>query len=368
MTNTTKLPFAAALVFVLSAATPRAFAAQEVEKTAAETYKNVQVLKDVPASRFMNTMFFQRYALGVSCNYCHVGGEWDKDDKPAKARSRDMMRMVLELNATVFKGKDGITCFTCHRGGTKPAVDVVTARIPLEAILNPRPADPQPKAIVPDVTVEAVIQKYIAALGGEAALGKIASRTVKGTLLTAEGGVVPFEDVFASAPTRWVSTRHFGPDTGDFLTGYDGTVAWNKDNRGTAVQKEPGRSKTMMAANFQTGLSIASLYEGLAVTGSDVVGDETAVVLSGEAKFGHQRERLYFGTKSGLLLRRSFLTEGMYGLYTTDQYFERYRPVDGVMLPLLVSEFTPDFGTVRKVSIVEHNGTIDPAMFTMPKP
>jgi hypothetical protein len=348
--------------------TPSALAAQEPEKTAAQAYKNVQVLNDAPASRFMNTMFFQRYALGVSCTYCHVNGQWDKDDKSTKVKAREMMKMVLSLNGNVFKGKEGVTCYTCHRGSTTPPVDVVTARMPLDEMINPRPATASPKATLPNVTADAVLQKYVAALGGEAALNKIANRLIKGNMVTAEGTVVPFEEAFTSTPARWVSIRHNGPGVGDFLTGYDGTSAWNKDNRGAIIQGEPNRSKTMMAAMFQSGRAIASLYQNLTVEGTANVGGDTAVVLVGTAKFGNQRERLYFSSTSGLLIRRSVLSEGMYGRFTTDQYFEQYRSVDGVMIPLLMSEFTPDFGTVRKLSDVEHNGAIDAAMFRMPKP
>jgi hypothetical protein len=58
---------------------PRQAAAAAPEKTAGETFKNVQVLKDIPASKFMPTMFFIAASLGVGCDHCHVtsdNGPW----------------------------------------------------------------------------------------------------------------------------------------------------------------------------------------------------------------------------------------------------------------------------------------------------
>ena len=57
--------------------------------------------------------------LGVKCEHCH-----DKDDYGAdhekKTIAREMMRMSAELDRTYFKGKNRITCFTCHLGKEKP--------------------------------------------------------------------------------------------------------------------------------------------------------------------------------------------------------------------------------------------------------
>jgi hypothetical protein len=38
-----------------------------------------------------------------------------------KRTAREMMRMVIDLNAGRFKGESRITCYTCHRGATQPA-------------------------------------------------------------------------------------------------------------------------------------------------------------------------------------------------------------------------------------------------------
>lgn len=74
-------------------------------------------------------------ALGVRCEYCHVGeagrplSEFDfpSDEKRTKEVARVMLRMVNEINDTQLAAIPErerpwvrVTCVTCHRGLTKP--------------------------------------------------------------------------------------------------------------------------------------------------------------------------------------------------------------------------------------------------------
>jgi len=57
------------------------------------------------------------------CTYCHIGpGQFDDDSKPPKNVARMMLTMVNEINAKFPDGKTHVTCFTCHRGSTTPAM------------------------------------------------------------------------------------------------------------------------------------------------------------------------------------------------------------------------------------------------------
>ena len=89
-------------------------------KPAEEVYKNIQVLKGVPAARVPNVMAFFGKCLGVDCSQCHVPNEFEKDDKPAKQTARRMRTMVHQMNDNTFSGKGLVSCWTCHRGNIKP--------------------------------------------------------------------------------------------------------------------------------------------------------------------------------------------------------------------------------------------------------
>ena len=60
-------------------------------------------------------------ALGVSCSHCHVEADFTSVEKPAFEFAQRMSKMVDGLSAGRLKSFGGITCWTCHRGSTRPA-------------------------------------------------------------------------------------------------------------------------------------------------------------------------------------------------------------------------------------------------------
>jgi hypothetical protein len=92
------------------------------DRPAGEVYKNIQMpqWKAMPAPRLKFAMAFFTVALNVYCSHCHVSGEWEKDDKPPKQTARKMFAMVNGIGKDYFEGVNKVSCWTCHRGGTKP--------------------------------------------------------------------------------------------------------------------------------------------------------------------------------------------------------------------------------------------------------
>lgn len=93
--------------------------ASSKEERTEQKYKNIQVLKGLPAERLESIMFAFKSALGVECTHCHVKDHFDKDDKAAKQLARKMITMTRNANAQLG-GAARVTCYTCHRGQTRP--------------------------------------------------------------------------------------------------------------------------------------------------------------------------------------------------------------------------------------------------------
>src|SRR5882762_7141357 len=53
-------------------------------KTAAQFYKKIEVLKDIPATEIHPAMEYIALSLGVGCPYCHRIGKFDVEDKREK--------------------------------------------------------------------------------------------------------------------------------------------------------------------------------------------------------------------------------------------------------------------------------------------
>lgn len=93
-------------------------------KLAPEQYKNIQVLKELPADQLINTMQNWGAALGVKCEFCHVvsavGTGWEKDDNHHKKIARDMVLLTRDMNERHPSLLKRVTCYTCHHGKVHP--------------------------------------------------------------------------------------------------------------------------------------------------------------------------------------------------------------------------------------------------------
>ena len=91
---------------------------------AEQVFKNIQVLKGIPVNEFMGTMGVFSAALGMSCEDCHAAGDADwsvyAKDSPRKQMARVMVTMMATINKTHFRGRQVVTCYTCHRGSARP--------------------------------------------------------------------------------------------------------------------------------------------------------------------------------------------------------------------------------------------------------
>jgi hypothetical protein len=108
--------FVLALLLDLYSNVAELVASQAPAKTAEDVYKNIQALKGTPADQLLATMQFLNESLGVSCEFCHVGTAFEKDDKPSKQVARRMILMQVKINRDNFDGHRRVTCYSCHRG------------------------------------------------------------------------------------------------------------------------------------------------------------------------------------------------------------------------------------------------------------
>lgn len=124
---------------------------EEVRKQpAGKVLRNVQVMTEIPAERFMAAMASMKASLGVECEHCHNKQLYRSDEKEPKLKAREMLRMAYSINSTHFGGETRLTCYTCHRGSNKPESDVparapASAKIPLPHLTAEEGAKPAPE-------------------------------------------------------------------------------------------------------------------------------------------------------------------------------------------------------------------------------
>ena len=93
-------------------------------QTAAQRFKNIKVLKKLPADELIPTMQKFDASLGVRCNFCHVANPdrtgFERDDKPEKNVARQMIVMTNNINAHQKVLGRKVTCYMCHHGHATP--------------------------------------------------------------------------------------------------------------------------------------------------------------------------------------------------------------------------------------------------------
>ena len=355
-----------------SAATPHAPAPGQTAanatgtKKAEEQFKNIQVLKGIPADQLFPTMQFITASLGVQCDFCHVQGAFEKDDKKTKQAARKMMEMMIAINADNFDGHRAVTCNTCHNGTTKPqAIPAVMTEEPREkeAMGAPKPPEVGNAGATAGPTAEQLLDKYVQAVGGSVAIDKVTSRIMKGTI-DFGGKSLPI-DIYSKNPDKRISFTH--TPEGDSITAFDGHEGW-LGTPGRPGAREMHGSE-LDAASIDADLHLAThlktMFRELQVQGSESIGGHEAYVVVGQRE-GEPPLRLYFDEQSGLLVRLVRYGDTALGLLPTQIDYADYHDTNGVKIPYRWTLARPSGRFTIQVTDVKQNVPVDDAKFAKP--
>jgi photosynthetic reaction center cytochrome c subunit len=320
---------------------------------AQQSFKNLQIFKDLPATQLEPTMAFISGALGVRCNYCHVPNNFDKDDKPTKLAARRMIRMVFDINKGSFNGESAVSCYTCHRGKPIP----VSVPAVGQNLWAPSAPAPGPETLP---SVKQILERYVQAVGGIDALDKINTRIAKGSRIGADGVLVP-EEVYQKAPDKLLTVTSYPQVV--FSNGFNGTAAWGHSSRdGATLLPDQLVAQIKRDAVFYKELKTEQIYSSLEVMGKASVRDMDAYVVQAKPADG-PIEKLFFDVKTGLLVRRYTESSTALGKLPLQTDYEDYREVDGIKQPFLIHWSFPGRVWGRKIDEIKHNVPLDDAKF-----
>jgi photosynthetic reaction center cytochrome c subunit len=332
-------------------------------KTAEQQFKNIQVLKDIPGDQLIPTMQFITASLGVECEFCHVQGAMEKDDKKQKQTARKMILMMFAINKDNFEGHREVTCYSCHRGSSDPVgtPPVMTAET--------KPPTDEAKKSEEGMAKEAsgpsadqLIEKYLKAVGGAEAIDKVTSRVMKGTITFGDRNI-PIE-IYSKDPDKRISFTHT-PD-GDSITAFDGHEGWlGVPGRPVREMHGPDIDAAEIDADLHFEAHLKDMFSKAEVRGTEKVGERDAYLVVGERE-GKTPLRLYFDEQSGLLVRLVRFGETPLGRLPTQIDYADYREASGVKIPFRWTLARPSGRFTIQVSEVRVNVPVDDAKFARP--
>ncbi len=332
---------------------------EQSTKPAEQQFKNIQVLKGVPADQIVPAMQFISNSLGVQCEFCHVRGAFEKDDKKPKQVARKMIEMQMVIDRDNFKGGQAVTCFSCHRGAENPVA------IPVIAEETPKPAESErPEGSASALpSADDILNRYVQAVGGAAALEKITSRIETGTINVA-GRDLPVE-VLAKAPNKRIAIVH--TPNGDNITAFDGHTGW-LGNPGPRPPREMSRQETEAVsfdAAFRMPTELKTMFAEFRVRPSEKINGHDTVQVIGLNQ-DQPPTRLFFDQDSGLLVRTIRYDQTPIGRNPTQIDYEDYREQGGVKIPLQWTVARPLGRFTIQISRVEQNVPIADTKFEKP--
>ncbi len=335
-------------------------------KKAEEQFKNIQALKGVPADQLIPAMQFITASLGVECQFCHVDGAFEKDDKKPKETARKMMAMMFAINKDNFEGHREVTCYSCHRGSIDPVgTPLVMAEEPKgmgETKKEEKKGESAEAKEASGPSADQLFDKYLQGVGGTAAIEKVTSRVMKGTITFGDRNVAI--EIFSKDPEKRISFTHT-PD-GDSVTAFDGHEGWlGVPGRPVREMHGPDIDGASIDADLHFAAHLKEMFSEAKVKGTEKIEDHDAYVVIGQRK-GKTPLRLYFDEQSGLLVRLVRYGDTPLGRMPTQIDYADYRDTGGVKIPFRWTLARPGGRFTIQVSDVKENVPVEDSKFAKP--
>jgi hypothetical protein len=221
-------------------------------------------------------------------------------------------------------------------------------------------------------TVQSVIDKHLAAMGGRAALGKLTSRKATGTIsiTTPVGDLSGPAELYLKAPNKSRAVMSLdltavgGPGTLNLEQIFDGVSGWSI-NPMQGDQEITGSQLENMKNSFFPSPFLEKDYGGskAELLPRETINGTPWIVMKITRPSG-SFVTLYFHPGTYLLARSlSIVDNPNGGTMQQSTVTQDYRAVDGVQVPFTVIN-TNELQTVTiKLTKVEHNVAIDDAVF-----
>ena len=208
-------------------------------------------------------------------------------------------------------------------------------------------------------TAREIIERYIEALGGRAAIESLETRVCVGRIINDLSWANPPYEItpfvaYAALQDRALLLEHKAD--GMRCEGSDGEVTWVQDAAGVILKDEPFRSKTAWLIDPQNALRIGEYFPDPRVVAERALDDRWVYIVE-SSELDPSHFALSFDVETGLLM-------GI-GYYW---YLQDYREVDGVWFPHRIMISRKGGATTFAFDLVAHNLPLEETLFTVPAP
>lgn len=213
-------------------------------------------------------------------------------------------------------------------------------------------------------TARQVLDRYIEAVGGRAALAGQQYRTTRAEMSMPAMGMTMTMETYAARPNK-MAMRMEAPGLGEIRSGYDGQVGWSLNPMaGPSVMQGRELEQAARQADFESSYNFEKFFPTMETVGRIEMNGEPCWNVRLVTSTGDTTHQC-FSVASGLLVGGTATASSMMGEMETTVLVHDYRDFGGVKIP--TRTVTQVGGqevvlTVKEVSFAP----IDPSVFALP--
>jgi len=279
-----------------------------------------------------------RYAISVL-------GSSELNGVPVAIRSAD--KIIAQGNLELKGGRPGIqlNLDSDKYADEWPQVDVVVGEktaVKFEAV----------------PTLDKILERYIQALGGRAAIEKLTTRIGTGRFVDDLSWKDPPVQTYplkayAKIPDKWITIMKLSKGTEQ--SGFDGTIGWKQNPDRIEHDSRKKSSWLGFLLNPQGALHIQDYFPEMVLEAKLIIKGRAAYTVKTFSPDGAQN-MLYFDAENSLLNQFGSLWK-----------LQEYREVDGVKFPFRISTGRKGGESYFAFDKIEHNVPIDDKKFAIPE-
>jgi tetratricopeptide (TPR) repeat protein len=212
--------------------------------------------------------------------------------------------------------------------------------------------------------VDEVLDKYVQAVGGAAALNAVTSSVVKGTVDVVgviRGGTY---EIYTVAPDKTLTIMRPGP-TETFRFGYNGHTGWIQTPAGVSLLKGAELEAMKFDANFYAITNFKKKYVKFTLAGKSKIGYRDVYVIDSQKPSGAV-DRIFLDAGTYLLVRMNTTRLNKGVSLPVEIYYDDWREVNGLKVPHVITESSQKQTTTLTVKEIKNNIPVDAKIFEKP--
>jgi len=214
-------------------------------------------------------------------------------------------------------------------------------------------------------SVDDVLARYVEALGGAAALKKITSHVVTGTVDIAGVSRGGRFETHAQAPDKGLTVIQAHP-VGTIQFGYNGKSGWHTNGKTLTWLKGVDLAIVQRESDYFAPLRIKNNFPKISLPGMSKIGYRDVYVLDLQPAAG-PLERLYLDAQTYLLVRVNTTRTIGRSSEAVEVYFDDWREIGGVKYPFSISQSSASLKLAFTVKEIRQNVAIDAKVFQPPR-